>query len=251
MIYPGEIMAVCGARLLQDNDVVVVGVGLPQVSAYLAKMTHAPHLNILLEIGVVNPIPKEGGVGIADPRLWYRSVMMRGFVDVMGMMLHRGLVDTGFLGALETDMHGNINTTIVEVGGRKRHFTGSGGANDIASLAKRVVIIMRHEKRKLPVKVQYVTSPGFLGGGQERENEGLRGGGPFMIITDKAVFSFNEKSKKALLLSVHEGISVDEVLNDTAFPVEVSGEVAITARPSGEELKIIREVLDPQGTYTR
>ena len=109
----------------------------------------------------------------------------------MGMNLHRGIVDTGFLGALEVDRYGNINTTLSREGGRLRYFNGSAGGNDVASLAKRVIVIMRHEKRKLPVAVSHLTSPGFVGG-KSRAELGLRGGGPHRIITDKAVMGFDK-----------------------------------------------------------
>src|SRR6266404_9634650 len=175
-ILASEIMAVAGARELRDGEVVVVGLGLPQVACVLAKRTHAPGLTSLLEIGVVNMDPKDTPVGLADSRIFYRATCWSGFLDVMGMNLHRGVVDVGFLGALEIDRYGNINTTLSREGGRLRYFNGSAGGNDVASLAKRVIVIMRHEKRKLPVAVSHLTSPGFVGG-KAREELRLRGGG--------------------------------------------------------------------------
>lgn len=251
MVRPGEMMAVCGARALSDGEVVVVGVGLPQVAAYLAKKTHAPKLNILLEIGVIGPKPVESGVGIADPRLWYKGIRMTGFAEVLGMALHRGIVDVGFLGALEVDKYGNINTTRVATSKGFRHFTGSGGANDIASLAKRVVVIMRLDKRKFSSRVQYITSPGFLGGGGERKMVGLRGNGPHLIITDKAVFGFDNSSKEIRIISVHQGVSLDELRSEVGHLVKIDDHVPVTEAPTDDEIKMIRNEIDPDGIFTR
>lgn len=113
-IHATEIMAAAGARELRDNEVVVVGLGLPQVAAVLAKRTHAPGLTTLLEIGVMNMNPKDTPVGLADSRIFYHATTWSGFLDVMGMNLHRGIVDVGFLGALELDRFGNINTTLLK-----------------------------------------------------------------------------------------------------------------------------------------
>ena len=176
-IHPTEIMAAAGARELRDNEVVVVGIGLPQVAAVLAKRTHAPGLTSLLEIGVMNMNPKDTPVGLADSRIFYGATTWSGFLDVMGMNLHRGIVDVGFLGALELDRFGNINTTLLKEGSQGvRYFNGSAGGNDVASLAKRVIVIMRHEKRKLPAVVAHLTSPSFANG-RSRSELALRGGG--------------------------------------------------------------------------
>src|SRR4029077_3387993 len=113
-------------------------------------------------------------------------------------------VDTGFLGALEIDQFGNINTTLSREGEKLRYFNGSAGGNDVASLAKRIIVIMRHERRKLPLAVAHLTSPGFPGG-KSREDAGLRGTGPHRIITDKAVIGFDDTTRSPVLLSVHPG----------------------------------------------
>jgi|LSQX01.2.fsa_nt_gb acyl CoA:acetate/3-ketoacid CoA transferase beta subunit len=246
-----ELMAVAGARELQDNQNVVVGLGLPQVATELARRTHAPHINIILEIGVVNPAPIEPTVGIADPRFWYKSEYFTTFVGAMGQFLHRGLVDVGFLGGLEVDMYGNLNSTLVELpGGGIRHFTGSGGGNDIASLAKKTLVIMPHQKRKFPPKVSYLTSPGYLQGGSSRREAGLKGGGPEKVITDKAVLGFDKKSGRMKLLSVHPGVTIEEVIAHTGFELLIE-EVTTTAPPTENEIRLLREVIDPLRMYIK
>ncbi len=241
-------MAAAGARELTDGETVVVGIGLPQVACFLAKATHAPGLTPLLEIGVANMRPKDTPVGLADSRIFYRATCWSGFLDVMGMNLHRGLVDTGFLGALEVDRFGNINTTLSRQGDRVRYFNGSAGGNDVASLAKRVIIIMRHERRKLPLAVSHLTSPGFPEG-KSREELGLRGGGPHRIITDKAVLGFDRESRIARLISLHPGTSFDDVAANTGFPLNRPDDLAETPLPSPEQLRILREEIDPNSVY--
>jgi glutaconate CoA-transferase subunit B len=243
-----EIMAAAGARELKDREVVVVGIGLPQVACFLAKSTHAPGLTPLLEIGVANMRPKDTPVGLADSRIFYRATSWSGFLDVMGMNLHRGVVDTGFLGALEVDRFGNINTTLSREEGRVRYFNGSAGGNDVASLAKRVIVIMRHEKRKLPVAVAHLTSPGFVAG-KSRAELSLRGGGPHRVITDKCVIGFSRETRSAALLSLHPGVSVDEVAANTGFRLEIGSDIPATPLPTTEELRLLREEIDPKGVY--
>lgn len=242
-------MVAAGAAELKDGDTVVVGIGLPQVACFLAKRTHAPRLTPLLEIGVADMMPKDTPVGLADSRIFYGATCWSSFLDVMGMNLHRGVVDVGFLGALEIDRYGNINTTLaIQDDGKVRYFNGSAGGNDVASLAKRVCVIMRHEKRKLPAAVAHLTSPGFVGG-KTRAELGLRGGGPHRVITDKCVLGFDLETRSAMLLSLHPGVSADEVLAHTEMPLIVPKDIAATPLPSLEQLRLLREEIDPKGVY--
>lgn len=245
-----EIMATAGARELRDGETIVVGLGLPQVAVVLAKRTHAPGLTSILEIGVANMDPIDTPVGLADSRIFYRATCWSSFLDTLGMNLHRGVVDVGFLGALEVDRFGNINTTFLKENGKVRYFNGSAGGNDVASLAKRVIIIMHHEKRKLPEAVTHLTSPGFVEGKSRREL-GLRGGGPHRVITDKAVLAFDPRTHAAVLRSVHPGIAVEEVVENTGFALEIPKEVPETPLPTPDELRLLREEIDPRRAYLR
>jgi acyl CoA:acetate/3-ketoacid CoA transferase beta subunit len=246
-----EIMAAAGARELHDGEVVVVGLGLPEVASVLAKRTHAPRLATLLETGVMNPRPKDTPVGLPDSRSFYRATCWTGFLDVMGMNLHRGVVDVGFLGALELDRYGNINTTLVkDESGKIRYVNGSAGGNDVASLAKRVIVIMRHEKRKLPLAVAHITSPGFVGG-RSRQELNLRGGGPSRLITDMAVLGFDAKTHAMSLLSLHPGIRLEDLVENTGFPLQIPNEIPTTPLPSAEELRLLREEIDPKGMHLK
>jgi glutaconate CoA-transferase subunit B len=246
---PSELMAVAGARELQDRQVVAVGLGLPVVASFLAKLSHAPNMTILFELGVIDPEPIHAGVGLADPRVWYRAEVLSSFVDILGTILHKGLVDVGFLGGLEVDQYGNLNTTLLGDPKTKfRHFVGSGGANDIASCAKRTIIIIRHEERKLKKAVSFVTSPGYIAGGDSRMQAGLQGG-PSRVITDKAIFGFHPETKQMMLLSIHPGNTLDDVLGTMGFTPVVPGHVPTTEPPTKEQLGLIREVIDPRQMY--
>jgi len=243
-------MAVAGARELRDGEVAVVGLGLPEVACMLAKRTHAPGLTSLLEIGVVNPLPKDTPVGLADSRIFYRATCWSGFLDILGMNLHRGVVDVGFLGALEVDGHGNINTTLLKEQDGGKYFNGSAGGNDVASLAKRVIIITRHEKRKLPAVVSHLTSPGFPGG-KSRTALGLRGGGPHRVITDMGIIGFDARQREATLLSIHPGVELESLRENTGFQLIVPPNLPRTELPTPEELRLLREEIDPRRVYLR
>ena len=246
---PSELMAVAGARELKDGQVVAVGIGLPLVATLLAKRTHAPNMTMLFELGVIDPQPIHTGVGLADPRVWYRATMLSSFVDILGTVLHHGRVDVGFLGGLEVDPYGNLNTTlVVDSKGKRRHMTGSGGANDIASSARETIYIMRQDERKFREPISFITSPGYMNGGESRQKAGLRGG-PSRVITDKAVFGFHPETKRMTLLSIHPGISLEDALATLGFRPIISGEVAVTEPPTKEQLHLIREEIDPDRIY--
>jgi len=246
---PSELMAVSGARELEDRQIVAVGVGLPMVASFLAKRTHAPDMTIVFEIGVIDPEPIHTGVGLADPRVWYRAKMLSGFADVLGSVLHRGRVDVGFLGGLEVDSFGNVNTTLVgDPKGRFRHMVGSGGANDIASSAGKTVYIVRHQERKLRKAVSFITSPGYIEGGRSREKAGLTGG-PVRVITDKAIFGFDAETREMSLQSIHPGNTVEDVVATMGFKPHIPDHVPFTKPPEPGQLKLIREEIDPERMY--
>ena len=168
---------------------------------------------------------------------------------MLGTVLHKGRVDVGFLGGLEIDAYGNLNTTLIgDPNGKYRRFTGSGGGNDIASSARRTVIIMRHEVRKLNEAVSFITSPGYLRGDGERSALGLTGG-PSRVITDKAVFGFDLETKRMKLESIHPNSSLDEVLSNMSFQPIVPDNLPFTAPPTPEQVRLIREEIDPKGNY--
>ncbi|MDE3074761.1 MAG: hypothetical protein KGJ86_04980, partial [Chloroflexota bacterium] len=171
--------------------------------------------------------------------------------EIMGGVLQRGLVDVGFLGALEVDKHGNANSTEVpRPDGTIRRFNGSGGANDMAALAKTTIIIIRHEPRKLVERVSHLTSAGFLSSPDGRKAVGLPGGGPSRVLTDKVVFGFNPSTGTLQLRSIHPGVTHDDLRASTGFALDVPAGCPTTPPPTDEQLRIIREELDPDQQYT-
>ena len=247
----GEMMAVAASHLVADDDVVLVGIGLPQVAAALAQRTHAPNARLLLELGVFDPQPVGESMGIADPRMWTDSKAYAGMLEVLGYMLQGGRISLGLLGALQVDQFGSINSSlVVEADGSRRRFRGSGGGNDVASAAGRVLVVVRHEPRKFKAAVDFVTSPGRRVGGAGRAELGLEGGGTSALVTDRAVIQIGDAG--AVLAAVHPGEHVEQVVGETPMPLSLPpGGPALSAVPTQVELNLIRDRLDPLGWYTR
>ncbi len=244
-------MVFAAAREIRDQDTVFVGTGLPMLAAYLARATHAPGVNLLFESGIIDPDPSHLALGVGDFRLMHGATSVRGLYDVLSL-LQRGRIDMGFLGAAEVDAYGNINSTII--GGDYHHpgkrLPGSGGANDIASSARATVIMCPNRPEKLVDRVQYITSPGFLGGGDERARAGLRGGGPSMLITDLAVFRFHSDTRRAFVSSLHPGVDAATVVARTGFAVTIEPDVERTPAPGPGILERLR-AMDPNGVYLK
>jgi glutaconate CoA-transferase subunit B len=242
-----ELMACCGAREIRDYDVVIVGTGFPTMSANIAKHVQAPHAILMQESGVVDARPKRPALSVGDPCLNPGAAMVGGLLEIMGMYLQGGCVDVGFLSGSQVDKFGNINTTAIgDYDHPKSRLPGSGGANPIGALAKRSLIIALHDKKRLAERVDFITTPGYIDGAGAREKWGLAPNtGPAAIITNKAVLRFDEETKEAYLASVHPGSSVEEVLANTPWDLKVPADVPETQPPTTEELRVLREILDP------
>lgn len=243
-------LAVAASHLVCDDDVVLVGLGLPQVAVTLAQRTHAPNARLLLELGVFDPQPAGEAMGIADPRMWTGSRVYGGMLDVLGYMLQGGRISLGVLGALQVDRYGSINSSLViEADGRRRRFRGSGGGNDVASSAGRVLVVVRHESRKFKAAVDFITSPGRRVAGLTRTALGLDSTGTTAVVTDRALIEITDDG--AVLAAVHPGEEVERVIADTPMPLQLpNGGPAVSRSPSGRELELIRGSLDPLGWYT-
>jgi len=244
-----EMMAICGARTIRDGETVFAGTGLPVLAAMLAQKTHAPRSKIVYEGGFIDSRNIHLPLSVADSRLTYRAAAAIGLIETLGVLLQGGRIHVGFLGAAQIDQYGNVNTTMIGSFDRpKIRLPGSGGGNDIASSSKRVVIIMTHDKRKFVERLDYMTSPGYLEGPGGRERVGLRGGGPSRVVTNLCVLTFEEKTLRMKLHSVHPGITVQKVLENTGFELLLPEKVLETEPPTYEELKTVREI-DSTGIY--
>ena len=238
-----ETMIVAAARQIREGEVTIVGTGLPMAATALAMHTHAPNLNYIVETGIGDLMPVHASLSVADTRLLgaAKPSFVRNILEALGFLVQRGLADLGFLGGAQIDMYGNLNATCVgDYAKPKKRFPGSGGANPIASCAKRVLIIIRHEKRRFLERVEYITSPGHLQGGDSRQAAGLRGGGPDRVITDMGIMDFEPESKRMRVISLHPGITREKIQEATGFPLLFAPEVAVTPPPSPEELNILR-----------
>jgi glutaconate CoA-transferase subunit B len=243
-------MVAAAAREIRDGEVVFVGMRLPLLAFCLARSTHAPTAVGLFENGVVRDSPAERFlVTMSDGPNVTGALWCCEMREVMGLM-QSGRVTLGFIGGAQLDRFGNLNTSYVGPRGAEVRLPGSGGAADIATLARRHVVIMTHERRRFVERVDYVTSPGHGTGGDWRARTGLAGGGPSAVITTLGLFRFDPESREMVLASTHPGVTAEEVRAATGWPLRVAPVVTETPAPTEEELTTIRR-FDPEGFWTR
>jgi glutaconate CoA-transferase, subunit B len=245
-----ELLAVMSARLLRDGQIILAGVGIPLLAATLAQRLHAPGLTILFEGGTIGACVEPGKLppSTNEQRCTRRANMVLSSTDVL-LLLQRGYVDVGFMGGAQIDQYGNLNSSLI---GTPEHpatrLPGTGGGNDIASLTQ-MIVAMRHEKRRFVERVDFVTSPGFLAGGDGRRAAGLTIGGMFRVVTDLGLFGFDEASKRMQLIALHPGVGAAEVQANTGFALLIATDLPVTEPPSEHELAVLRH-LDPERLYT-
>jgi glutaconate CoA-transferase subunit B len=244
-----EYLAFLGAGVLEDEKSVFVGTGLPIIASMLAQKTHAPRLLILFEAGGIGPLLPELPISVGESRTFYKGVCASTMHDVMSLS-QAGYADYGFLGAAQIDVYGNINTTVIGDHDLPAvRLPGSGGANDAGSFSQRLIIIIANQsKRTFVDKVDFLTTPGYLDGPGSRERAGLpRGSGPYRVITQLGVYSFDEKTKKLKLLSLHPGASLDEVRENSSFDIIIPDQIERSPEPTPEDLRLLRQEIDPAG----
>jgi glutaconate CoA-transferase, subunit B len=249
-----EMMIVAAARELAGQRVCFVGVGLPNIAVNLAQRTVAPDLELVYEAGVFGARPARLPLSIGDPTIVTGSTAVMSMWELFAFYLQRGLVDVGFLGAAQIDRFGNINTTVI--GPYERPTTrlpGSGGACEIAINARQVFVIMRQSTRSFVERIDFRTSPGNLGGADQAERirraGGWNGRGPSVVVTDLGIWRFDETGEMRLD-SLHPGATLDDVRAATGWRPNVAGDLAATPPPTADELRLIRDELDPDGAYT-
>jgi glutaconate CoA-transferase subunit B len=245
---PAEMMIVASARQLAGERVCFVGVGPPNIACNLAKRTVAPDIELLYEAGVFGAEPARLPLSIGDPTLVSGSLQVTNMYELFAFFLERGHVDVGFLGGAQIDRFGNLNTTTIgDYAKPKVRLPGSGGACEIAINAKKIFIIMPQTKRSFVDTIDFVTSPGHLGGERPKEWQGQ---GPAVVVTGLGVYGFDGTGEMTLE-SLHPGVTLEKVRESTGWDLKVAEDVRETAAPTDEELRLIREQLDPDGTYTR
>ncbi len=245
-----ELMIVSASRALEGSRVVFVGVGLPNIACNLARRSHSPAMELVYESGVFGAQPARLPLSIGDPTLVSGATSVTSMSDLFMLYLQGGLVDVALLGGAQIDRFGNLNTTVI--GGYtkpKVRLPGSGGACEIAINAQKIIMIMRLKRRAFVEKLDFQTSPGHLNGGAARHDLQLPGSGPYMVITDRALFDFNNPEREMTLIQVAPGESETTIQEEIGWPLRVSPKLHEVMPPTSSELAIIRQQLDPAGLY--
>ena len=246
-----ELLAVIASRELRDDTTVFAGVGVPLLAAALAKQRHAPRLTMVIEGGIIGPEIAPGRLPIStnEMRAAYRATMLPAITDAF-LFAQRGFVDVGFMGGAQIDQYGNINTTVIggDYGKPKVRLPGTGGANDIASLCREVIIVTTHEKRRFVPRVDFVTSPGWLEGDGSRQRAGLLFGGVSRVVTTLGVLGFDPATRRMQIQATHPGVTVDAIRQNTGFPLLEAPAIAVTDPPTPDELDMLR-ALDPDRRF--
>src|SRR5499433_1317676 len=245
-----EMMVSIAARVLKGARTVFVGVGLPNIACNLARYTVAPDLELIYESGVYGARPERLPLSIGDPTLVSGATSVVSMADLFGLYLQRGLVEIALLGGAQIDRYGNLNTTVIgDYRKPKTRLPGSGGACEIAINAQRTFMIMRLKRRAFVDKLDFLTSPGHLTGGDSRARLGLPGGGPELVITDKAILNFDNPEREMQLSELYPGITAKDVQAEVGWPLKLAQKIEEVTAPSTEELHLIRDEVDPQGMY--
>jgi glutaconate CoA-transferase, subunit B len=243
---PREMMATSAGRMISNGDIVFAGTGISMLAATVAKRIHAPDAVVFFETGGIDPSLEELPLAVADPRVMTGTAMNAGLIEAFSLLGHRRLHTISFLGAAQIDRFGNLNSTVL---GDYRHprmrFPGSGGACDAASLAWGVIVFMQHDTRRFVEKLDYLTSPGWLSGGDSRMKAGFSRGGPMAVVTNLGIMRFYEGSRAMYLSEAYPGVDPETVVANTGFEIDIS-RVQEAEPPTDQELRILREEVDPQ-----
>ncbi|HVO94051.1 MAG TPA: CoA-transferase [Terriglobales bacterium] len=245
-----EMMIAVAARVLKGARTVFVGVGLPNIACNLARHTVAPDMELIYESGVYGARPERLPLSIGDPTLVSGATSVVSMADLFGLYLQRGLVEIALLGGAQIDRYGNLNSTVIgEYAKPKTRLPGSGGACEIATNAQRTFTIMRLKRRAFVAKLDFVTSPGHLTGGDSRGRLGLPGAGPELVITDKAILNYANPEREMQLSSLYPGVAASDVQAEVGWPLRLAETIEQAAAPTAEELRLIRDELDPGAMY--
>lgn len=247
-----ELMVCVASRQLEDGKTAVIGTGMPLAAAMLAQKTKSPNLITMFEAGSVAPELIKLPLSVADSYTMAGGIMHSSMNEIMEAC-QRGIVDYTFLGGAQIDMYGNLNSTMVGTDIRKPkvRLPGSGGANDLASLCWKTLIITPHDKRRFVSKLDFLTTPGYLSGAGAREAAGLPANtGPYKVISTLALMGYDPESKRMRVESLHPGVTVEDIRANTGFEMLFVEDLSVTPEPTDDELRILREEVDPQGLIT-
>jgi len=245
-----EMQAISIAKSISDGQIAIVGTGLPLIGAALAKRIYAPNCTLIVESGLMDCAPIEVPRSVGDIRLMAHCAVQWPNVRYVGFQANEWLHDTSrmvaFIGGAQIDAYGNVNSTCIgDYHNPVTRFTGSGGANGIATFVN-TIIMMQHEKRRFMDKIDYVTSAGWIDGPDGRAKVGLPANrGPQMVVTDRGIMKFDEQTKRMYLYGYYE-----DIIENTGFEIDVSKAVKIDP-PTPDIIKIIREEIDPKQAFIK
>jgi glutaconate CoA-transferase, subunit B len=241
---PSEMMTVAAARALADDDVCFVGIGLPSAASNLARLTHAPNITLIYESGTIAARPTVLPLSIGDPELSETALTTVSVPEMFAYWLQGGRITIGFLGGAQIDRFGNINTTVIGPYDKpKVRLPGAGGAPEIASLCRKVLVVLPQSRRSFVEQVDFVTSFGYGTGGDHRQRLGLRTTGPSLVVTDLCLMRPDPGTKELVVTSMHPGVTREEVGERTGWPVRFAPDVEQTPPPDGATLAVLRDLI--------
>ena len=252
-----EIMCATLAARFRDGDEVCNGMAsfIPVAAIMLARRTHAPGLVWLAGAAGLDPRPDRVPASTLEAPLWRDSVMyLEQFSDFWHYAQNGRNLGIFCVGAAQLDMYGNANNSVIgdDYHAPKVRLPGTAGLGDMGSLGKRLFYWnTNHDPRSLVERVDFRSAAGYLDGGDDRERLGL-GPGPEVVVTNLAVLDFEPTSKRMRLVSVHPGVTVEQVQEATGFALLLpEGDVPETASPTEEQVRLLREEIDPDGLCKR
>ncbi len=238
-----EMMTITAARLLKNGMSCFVGIGLPSLAANLARLTHAPDLVLIYESGPIGAKPPVLPLSMGDGNLAETADTVVSTPEIFQYWLQGGRIDVGFLGAAQIDRFGNINTTVIGDYHKPRvRLPGAGGAPEIAGSAKQVFLILKHSVRTFVSKLDFITSAGYLDGGDARARLGLPGAGPVMVITDLCALEPEAPSNELIVTRIHPGVTREQILAATGWPIRFAADMRASEPPTEEELLTLRDL---------
>jgi glutaconate CoA-transferase, subunit B len=247
---PKELLICLAARQMEDQTTAFIGTGIPMLAASLAQKLQAPGLITIFEFGGTGAILDQLPLAVGDMRTYNRALHASGICDIMESA-QRGFVEFGFLGGAQIDCYGNLNSTVIgDIKTPKVRLPGSGGGCDVGSLCSKTISIMIHDRRHFVDKLDFITTPGYLQGGESRRDSGLPSEtGPYRVVTNLGVMGFQPESKRMELLAINPGATIEQIKESTGFEMLISENLEESAPPTAKELDLLRNTIDPDGLY--
>jgi glutaconate CoA-transferase subunit B len=240
---PDEMMTIAAARALKNDDVCFVGIGMPSAAANLARLTHALGITLIYESGTLATKPNILPLSIGDGELCETAITTVSVPEMFRYWLQGGRIKVGFLGGAQIDKYANLNTTVVGAYDKpKVRLPGGGGAPEIATSCGEIFIIMAQSKRGFVSKLDFVTSIGHVSGGDSRAKLGVKTRGPTKLITDLALFAPDPETKEMTVVSIHPGVTREQIQDNSGWPVKYAAVVDETAAPTAKELDVLRDL---------